>query len=236
MSKRRKINDYIVCGEVTKIIIVRKSGEVIEALIDTEDLNKVINHPHPWHAHYEKRIDNYYIVSVLKNSKGKYSPVRLHRFVTNCPDGYVPDHINHNTIDNRKSNLRIVTQQVNLINKSGAQKCSKSGVRGVSFHKVTGKWYARVCLGGVEVYGELFDSFNLACVAVKKAREHYYNRDREEVLREHRKKTAPKKCMLPECTNLAKFKYCCTKHRAAHATRRYRERKKYSKLNVEVDG
>lgn len=233
MSNQRKFNDYVICGEVAKIIIVRKSGEVIETLIDTVDLNRVINHPHPWHTHYEKRINNYYILSSTRGEDGKYTKVYLHRFIANCPSGYVPDHINHDTTDNRRSNLRIVTQQVNLINKSGAQKRSKSGVRGVSFHKATGKWYARVYLGGKEIYSKWFDSFSKACIAVEKAREYYYNSDREEVLKEHKKKTAPKKCMLPECTNLAKFKYCCTKHRAAHATRRYRERKKYGKLNVE---
>ena len=54
---------------------------------------------------------------------------------------------------------------------------SKSGVRGVSFHEASGKWYARVTYKRKVVYQELFSDFEEACEAVKMARSKIYNNE-----------------------------------------------------------
>lgn len=56
--------------------------------------------------------------------------ILLHRFVTDCPDGMVVDHINHNKLDNRLSNLRVCTQKQNMENST--YHVGKSGVRGIT--------------------------------------------------------------------------------------------------------
>lgn len=43
---------------------------------------------------------------------------RLHRLITNCPKNLVTDHINRNKLDNRRENLRCVTQSENVLNRS----------------------------------------------------------------------------------------------------------------------
>lgn len=43
--------------------------------------------------------------------------ISLHREITQCPEGLVPDHINHDPLDNRRSNLRCVTNAENLRNR-----------------------------------------------------------------------------------------------------------------------
>ena len=55
-----------------------------------------------------------------------------------CPKNKVIDHINHDTFDNRKSNLRIVTHRTNSCN----MKTNTSGVPGVGYNKATKKWRA----------------------------------------------------------------------------------------------
>lgn len=41
----------------------------------------------------------------------------MHRFVMNCQEGDIVDHINGNKLDNRKENLRIATSFTNAQNK-----------------------------------------------------------------------------------------------------------------------
>jgi hypothetical protein len=75
--------------------------------------------------------------------KRKKVPELMHRIVMNAKEGEFVDHINRDKLDNRKSNLRIVTFSENLANKP-LQKNNTSGYKGVSFHKSTGKWCAYI--------------------------------------------------------------------------------------------
>jgi hypothetical protein len=59
------------------------------------------------------------------------------------PDGMQVDHINGNPRDNRKCNLRLVTQKQNSENTS-IQKSNASGFKGVHWHKRFMKWAANI--------------------------------------------------------------------------------------------
>jgi hypothetical protein len=63
--------------------------------------------------------------------------VFLHRQIMNCPKGMVVDHINGNPMDNRKSNLRICTNDENIRNRK-LNKNSTTGYKGVTFKKNNG--------------------------------------------------------------------------------------------------
>lgn len=73
------------------------------------------------------------------------------------PSGVV-DHINGETSDNRISNLRVVTTQVNQQNRRTAQKNSKSGLLGASLHRHTGRWMAQIKTPSGSKYLGLFDT------------------------------------------------------------------------------
>jgi len=60
--------------------------------------------------------------------------VYMHRVVNNTPDNLQTDHINHNQLDNRRINLRSVTNQQNAFNAS-LNKANTSGTKGVSWSK-----------------------------------------------------------------------------------------------------
>src|SRR5512146_1126738 len=71
----------------------------------------------------------------------------LHRFILDAPRGMYVDHINHDTLDNRRCNLRLCTKQQNQCNQSH-HKDSKSPYKGVHRHKRGKKWYASLYFKG----------------------------------------------------------------------------------------
>lgn len=60
------------------------------------------------------------------------------------PPGRVIDHICHNIKCVRASHLRAVTQKQNMENLVGAHNNSRTGIRGVGWHKHSGRWQARL--------------------------------------------------------------------------------------------
>jgi len=60
------------------------------------------------------------------------------------PGEFQLDHINCDKCDNRIENLRLVTNQQNNMNLSGAQSNSKSGVLGVYWNKAKNKWQTKI--------------------------------------------------------------------------------------------
>lgn len=49
--------------------------------------------------------------------RNNHKTTRLHRLITDCPDDLVVDHINRNPLDNRRQNLRCVSQAENTRNR-----------------------------------------------------------------------------------------------------------------------
>lgn len=79
--------------------------------------------------------------------------VYLHNVVMGEIDknGKVVDHINGDKLDNRRSNLRLITRQQNNMNR-GANKVRKdTHYKGVILHE-SGKWQARIGIDGKKVY------------------------------------------------------------------------------------
>lgn len=73
--------------------------------------------------------------------EGKNIP--LHRFLLNPSRDKVVDHINGDGLDNRRSNLRIVTTSQNGMNRK-LSKNNSSGYKGVCYNKQRGKWMAYI--------------------------------------------------------------------------------------------
>lgn len=97
----------------------------------------------------------------------------MHRFITNAPNGYLVDHKNKNSLDNRKENLRICTAQQNRRNNS-LSKLSTSGYKGVSWNKRIGKWSAYIRANYKKIHlGYFEDKIEAAHAYNNAAKEHF---------------------------------------------------------------
>lgn len=76
-------------------------------------------------------------------SKGLAYRVLMHRVILACPDKLQVDHINGDRLDNRRSNLRVVSASQNQWNK-GTMKNNTSGHKGISWDRVNKKWRSSI--------------------------------------------------------------------------------------------
>lgn len=110
------------------------------AIVDDEDFGWLSQWK--WRAHWDKNAKTYY---ACRNHTvdGKYIHLSMARLIMDTPNGLLTDHINHNTLDNRKENLRNVTISQNSINRKPSNR-NKIGFRGVS--RNGDKYRARITL------------------------------------------------------------------------------------------
>jgi hypothetical protein len=103
-------------------------------------------------------------------SRGKKG-VLMHRFILDAPKGVSVDHINGNTLDNRKINLRLCSHAENMANRK-LHKNNTSGYKGVYFDKATSKWCAEIKKNGVKIRIGRYQSILEAALAYEdKARQ-----------------------------------------------------------------
>jgi len=106
------------------------------AFIDKEDYDKIKDCA--WWADYDKVLGDSYAKGWI-NGKN----IRMHRLILNVPNEIPVDHIDHNTLNNRKTNLRVCTQSQNCMNKK-LQSNNTTGYKGVYLNKKTKKYRASI--------------------------------------------------------------------------------------------
>lgn len=103
--------------------------------------------------------------------KQKNKIIRMHRLITNAPDGLLTDHIDGDKLNNRRSNLRLATHTENHQNR-GKQDNNTSGYKGVFLHnpKLKKPWRARITIpGNTNKHLGFFATPELAARAYNKA-------------------------------------------------------------------
>ena len=116
---------------------------------------------------HKQHTKSYHIIGI------NYKTYPSHRLAWIYVNGIIPlgfeiDHINGNGLDNRLVNLRCVQRSDNCRN-SRKPSHNKSGLCGVSIHKSTGKWRARIHADGKYKSLGLFDNKHDAYAARKNA-------------------------------------------------------------------
>ena len=114
------------------------------ALVDDEDYAAL--YKFKWFAWWEKKTRSFYALRTAGVGESP-SSIRMHRQLLDAPEGIQVDHYNHNTLDNRRENLRLATSQQNTRN-SKQRSDNASGYKGVDWHKQPSKWRASITVDG----------------------------------------------------------------------------------------
>lgn len=153
-------NEIVLHDDYAEIILYsKKQEEVARTIIDLDDIDKVKN--------YKWYLDGrgYVYCGTIRNS--------LHRLIINCPEDKVIDHINHNKLDNRKSNLRTCTQQQNTINRSKTSR-NTSGYVGVCYKPKINKWQSYITVNKKPMHLGYYNTLEEAIEVRKQAEIKYF--------------------------------------------------------------
>lgn len=137
-----RMNEVKIKKNYGELVLRRRNGTVIVSKFSIEDMEEVQSKKWitvPSH----KRL---YVRSTIK-----YGNVLLHRMILGkLQAGFFADHLNGNTLDNRRRNLRIVNRYQNGWNMK-LRDDNTTGAKQVTWHPKKKKWQARISAGGKRI-------------------------------------------------------------------------------------
>lgn len=170
MTRPIRFNEYEIDGNVTRIKLKYKN-DVLWAIIDTEDLQRLIDFQYHWCARYRRHIKDFY-VQCNTYFNGIHKTIALHQFVLNYFEKSGIDHINNQTLDNRKENLRIANARQNHWNRKSKNVTNTTGYRNVIFQN--GKYIVKIQIDGKQTTMGKFDDLDEAGAFAEEMRQKYY--------------------------------------------------------------
>lgn len=135
-TTRQVCRPFCLGGNMKEIPLTQ--GKV--ALVDDEDYEELSKHK--WYAAWRASSRTYYAARpVCGKVRGKM--VYMHRELLGLTDRRQRgDHIDHNGLNNQRSNIRACSQSQNLANMRLRK--NASGYKGVTFHPFSGLWHAHL--------------------------------------------------------------------------------------------
>lgn len=139
------------------------------ALIDSEDYARVSSKK--WYAATLR--DERYVYAF--SGGGKAELFNMHRFVCGLGKGDKSqvDHINHNTLDNRRANLRLCSHGENQRH-SRRQSNNRSGYKGVYWKPDHNRWLVEIRAEGKAIHIGYFTDKIAAAIAYDEAAKKYH--------------------------------------------------------------
>ncbi len=142
------------------------------AIVDNEDFEHL--NQYKWYAFRRSEAYSYYAIRNVGRKPNRHSE-RMHNRIMNAPDGMEIDHRNHNSLDNRRCNLRICTRSQNMGNTRGCKHHS-SKFKGVSWNKENKNWRA--------IIGFNYKQINIGSFAIEADAAKAYDRKAKELFGE----------------------------------------------------
>jgi len=130
-----------------KIDISTKKYPNTFALVDDEDYERM--NKYKWNPQDHK--SGLYAERQIRIKGMRNLKIKMSREIMRYVGGKIVDHKNHDSLDNRKDNLRLCTKSQNQMNKR-IQKNNTSGYVGVSFRKELNKWQAYITKDKKRIY------------------------------------------------------------------------------------
>lgn len=131
--------------------MIQRNGREHTILFDDADRDVVM--AHTWCV-TSRRAELFYATTASRRPDGRPTTLCMHRLLMGVPE---VDHINHNGLDNRRSNLRPSTKMQNQGN-SRPRSGGTSSYKGVSWHRRGRKWMALITVNQRHIYLGLFVS------------------------------------------------------------------------------
>ena len=165
-----KNNLIITKNDHAEIIIDSKKYGIKVVIIDADDIDKCKEYN--WYA--SRCTKEKYGFYIRGRKVGSKSLIGLHRLIMNFPPLNV-DHINHNSLDNRKCNLRLANSSENGQNKIKCQSNNKtSGIKNIHWNKEKSKWQVKITLNKITTHIGYYKDLEKAKEQAIKARKEYH--------------------------------------------------------------
>jgi hypothetical protein len=130
-----------------KLIALTQGQNAIVSAVDYESLIRF-----NWFAHWHPNRNSFYVKAWIGD---KF--VGMHTFLIPCRPGCVPDHIDGNTLDNRRDNLQELPHGLNLL-KGHVKSHNTSGHSGVCWDSDRSMYMVRVSTRHIGRYSLLADA------------------------------------------------------------------------------
>lgn len=176
-------NKYRIVGDYVYISINNANGGETETIVSKKDLPLLLKLNVSWHLWYNRKGLCYVRATEylgINNGKPKSKTWRLHRYLIGCDyeisKYYVVDHINHNTLDNTRENLRVTSVKHNDRHRSGKNSNNTSGYRNVSWSNSEKKWIVQLQVNGKNTKLGVFDDVDEAGKFAEEMRKKHYEK------------------------------------------------------------
>ena len=134
-----------------------------------------------WHLKTGGAEDKIYAQASVRRRNGVKTSILLHRWIMNARRGQIVDHKNGDTLDCRRSNLRVTSTRGNAMNVTHSTNQRSGGYKGVSWNKNAKKWEASIGAGEMKPSGRrakihlgLFDDQKRAAKVYDAAAKHFF--------------------------------------------------------------